>query len=193
MPSPATMNLLLGTWTSILQGVIIIVLILALLTPSKDKNNKKKRFPQLVTHVISKHALLLVFLASLASVLGSLYYSEIAGYEPCKLCWIQRIFLYPQAIITFIALIKKDRKALHYTLVLSTFAAAVAAYHYSGQIGLSDLACDATGVGVKCSTRFMMTFGYITIPMMSLTIAISNILLSFIGICKYNPVDSKNK
>src|SRR3989339_500023 len=47
----------------------------------------------------------------LAATAGSLYYSEIAGYNPCKLCWYQRIFMYPLVPIFGLALFNKDRRA----------------------------------------------------------------------------------
>ena len=46
------------------------------------------------------NGILFAFLIALVSMLGSLYFSEIARLEPCELCWFQRIFMYPQVIIT---------------------------------------------------------------------------------------------
>ena len=34
---------------------------------------------------------------------GSLYFSEVANYVPCRLCWFQRIAMYPLAVILLIA------------------------------------------------------------------------------------------
>lgn len=117
---------------------------------------------------IAAHALSLAFLVALASVLGSLYYSEIAGFAPCKLCWIQRIFMYPQVILLGIALWKKDYGITLYSVVLSFLGALVALDHQILQTtGTSILPCSAEGV--SCSQRFVMQYGYVTIPMMSLT------------------------
>src|SRR4029079_16621504 len=30
---------------------------------------------------------------------GSLFLSEVAGFVPCELCWYQRIFMYPLAVV----------------------------------------------------------------------------------------------
>src|SRR3990167_2304136 len=57
-----------------------------------------------------KRALLCAFIVSLSATLGSLYLSEVAGFEPCKLCWFQRIFMYPLVIITAIAFRKQHNK-----------------------------------------------------------------------------------
>jgi len=110
------------------------------------------------------------FLVALISVAISLIYSDIIGYEPCKLCWIQRVFLYPQVIILGLALWKKCRDAEIYCLALSTIGAVIAGYHFYGQSFNPNAlpACDAVG-GVSCALRFFVEFGYVTIPMMSLT------------------------
>ncbi|MSZ34037.1 MAG: disulfide bond formation protein B, partial [Actinobacteria bacterium] len=41
-------------------------------------------------------------------LLGSLYFSEIVNYKPCRLCWFQRTMMYPLAIILIIAALRKD-------------------------------------------------------------------------------------
>src|SRR3954449_3294771 len=38
---------------------------------------------------------------ALTATLGSLYFSEIAHFEPCRLCWFQRICMYPLAVVPF--------------------------------------------------------------------------------------------
>jgi disulfide bond formation protein DsbB len=117
-----------------------------------------------------KNAILFSFIVALIATLGSLFYSEIAGYEPCKLCWFQRILMYPQAIILGTALLKRDKSVFNYSIILSAIGAAIAGYHYLLQIGVApELPCSAVGFSAACSQRFVMKFGYITIPMMALT------------------------
>lgn len=45
--------------------------------------------------------------ASIIAMFGSLYFSEIKQYEPCALCWYQRIIMYPFTVISGIAIIRK--------------------------------------------------------------------------------------
>lgn len=119
---------------------------------------------------VSKRAILFAFIVSLTATLGSLFYSEIAGYTPCKLCWFQRIFMYPQPILFAVAMWKKDKGIVKYALALSIIGGLIALYHYLLQVGVvPNGACGAVGYSVSCSQRFVMEFGYITIPMMSLT------------------------
>ena len=50
----------------------------------------------------------MIFIVSLIAILGSLYFSEIRLYEPCEMCWYQRILMYPLVLLSFIGLIKND-------------------------------------------------------------------------------------
>ena len=64
------------------------------------------------------------FFLSLGLLLSSLclavlYFSEIRQYEPCELCWYQRIVMYPFVIILGIAYIKKDYQIAFYSMILS--------------------------------------------------------------------------
>ena len=66
----------------------------------------RNRYPRLLQFATA-HAVLFSFIIATAATLGSLFYSEIAGYEPCKLCWFERIFMYPQSLVFLVALWKR--------------------------------------------------------------------------------------
>lgn len=154
----STANVILSSLTVIGQAVIVLVAILFLARQTK------------LLEFISKRAILFSFIVALVATLGSLFYSEVAGYEPCKLCWFQRIFMYPQIVILGIALWKKNGLVNYNSIALSIIGAAIAGYHYLLQIGVApELPCAAVGYSAACSQRFVMNFGYITIPMMALT------------------------
>ena len=40
-------------------------------------------------------ALWIAFLVAATATAGSLYFSEVADFTPCRLCWFQRIAMYP--------------------------------------------------------------------------------------------------
>lgn len=117
------------------------------------------------------HAIFLGFLASLGALLASVYYSNVAGYEPCLLCWYQRILLWPQALIFGLALLKKkDQSVVDYAIFLSVVGALIAIYHVYIEFGGTDiLNCDAVEGAVSCSRRYVQEFRYVTMPVMSLT------------------------
>ncbi len=129
----------------------------------------------------ARHGLLLMFIVALTATLGSLYFSEISGWAPCKYCWIQRIFMYPQVILLAIALWKRDTTVARYILALCLIGGAYAAYHY--YIQMYDIIASPTNPATPCDasgescvkTPFIM-FGYITIPMMALTAFVLNAL-----------------
>lgn len=118
----------------------------------------------------SVHAYPLAFIVAASAVLASLFYSEVAGFPPCSLCWWQRIFIYPQAAILAMALYERDRRVGDYLILLSGLGAVVAIYHAYLQYGGTPLGSCGTGVGaVSCAQVFVNAFGYITMPIMSLT------------------------
>ena len=71
----------------------------------------------------------LAWIIATTSMLGSLYLSEVAKFVPCKLCWYQRICMYPLALILGIAAARRDRTVRVYVLPLAGIGAAIAAYH----------------------------------------------------------------
>lgn len=130
---------------------------------------------------VSQRAYVLAYIVAFVATAGSLFYSEVAHYTPCKLCWFQRIFMYPQVLLTFQALWKKDRQLADYLIAMSVIGAVIALYHYLLQIGVvPELQCSAVGVSVKCSDHFSLNYGYITIPLMAFT-AFTLIILSMIS------------
>ena len=74
--------------------------------------------------------LLVCWLASLASSLGSLFFSEVLGLEPCVLCWYQRIAMFPLVPILAIGLYKQDLYSVRYALPLAGAGTLIALYHF---------------------------------------------------------------
>lgn len=125
---------------------------------------------------VPKLMLLVVFFAAASS----LYYSEVLGYLPCKLCWYQRIFLYPQILILTMGLINKDKQVINYSIMLSIIGAFVALDHYILQFSsISFIPCSSEIV--SCSKRYVFEYGYITFPLMSLSAFALIILFGLIG------------
>lgn len=114
------------------------------------------------------HAVPCAFFVSLFAVFTSLFYSEVAGFAPCSLCWIQRAFMYPLPFIFLFVWIKRDRRAESIAFVFALIGAAVAAYNWFIQSGgTAFVPCPPTGE--SCARVFFTQFGYVTIPVMSLT------------------------
>ena len=165
-----TINKILAGGTIFLQ-IIILVIAINLLFFRKHDN------PFLL--FIKKYTFILGFLVALGGVLLSLFYSNVIGYPPCELCWIQRIFLYPQLILFGMELYKKDKSMVDFSIVFAVLGAITSIYHiYIENGGTSSLSCaDPSKGGVSCAVRYIYEFGYVTMPIMALTLSVFIIVI----------------
>lgn len=117
---------------------------------------------------------------SIIATFGSLYFSEIKQYEPCELCWYQRILMYPFTVILGIAVIKKDYRISLYTMILSGIGALISTYHYLIQ-KVTFFTDHAAACGrVPCTGSYINLFGFITIPFLAGTAFILIFICSYI-------------
>lgn len=112
----------------------------------------------------------IAFAAALVAMLGSLYFSEVADFVPCTLCWYQRIAMYPLVVVLLVAALRRDRgSAFAYGLPLCVIGAAISAYHIYIEINPDAEAGFCTAGGPPCSTKWIEEFGYVTIPVLAIT------------------------
>jgi disulfide bond formation protein DsbB len=116
------------------------------------------------------YELWLAFLVSAIATGGSLFFSEIANFVPCELCWYQRICMYPLSIITLLAALANDHKVARYLLPLPVIGAGISIYHLFVENGVirQTQACLLSAPG-GCATKWIDEFGYVTIPTLALT------------------------
>ena len=136
-----------------------------------------------VIRFVGENALLLAFVTALSATLGSLFYSEVIGYEPCVLCWWIRVFTFPLVAIFGLALYKKGRSSTDAAFAFATplviLGFLVGFYFtYTTFGGASLLPC--TAEGGACSKLFVNKFGYVTIPSMALTTSVILLLISWV-------------
>ena len=100
---------------------------------------------------------------------GSLFFSEIAGYVPCELCWYQRICMYPLSLLTLFAASHSDYRFARYLLPFPVIGAGVSIYHLliENNVITEPSACRVGGAG--CAVKWINEFGYMTIPTLALT------------------------
>lgn len=122
--------------------------------------------------------LFLSWAIAVIALFGSLYFSEIRKFEPCELCWYQRIFMYPLTIILGIAYVKKDWKISFYTMILSAIGGSISLYHYSLQKFLLTKEGSLFCGRIPCHAQYIDWFGFITIPFLALTAFIIIFILS---------------
>ncbi|MEI8230275.1 MAG: disulfide bond formation protein B [Candidatus Peregrinibacteria bacterium] len=175
MITPSTVIQALSVLT-VLGQILIAVLIIGILVRTMILKKVCYLIP-----LFQKHGLVILFIIATIATCGSLYFSEIAGFPPCKLCWFQRIFMYAQVPLLLLALNKRDRSIAPYILLLSILGIIFSTWHYSEQIYYNIhpeaiTSCDPTGV--SCVNFQILAFGYITIPLMAFTAFLMNIAVS---------------
>lgn len=109
----------------------------------------------------------LAWLVATTSTAGSLYLSEIAGYEPCRLCWYQRFAMYPLILVLGYAILRNSRAATWIGLVMSGIGMGISGYHVALQ-RLPDLDMGTCSLDVPCTGIYVEELGFITIPTMAL-------------------------
>lgn len=115
-----------------------------------------------------ENALIFIWTTAFIATMGSLYFSEVREFEPCTLCWYQRILMYPIVLISGIALFQKNAKIALTTAVFSVVGGSISLYHYGIQ-KLSFLRDSAPACGnVPCTGQYVNYLGFITIPFMAL-------------------------
>jgi hypothetical protein len=96
---------------------------------------------QLVRRAVWGYELWLAFVVAAIATGGSLYYSDIAHFSPCELCWYQRIAMYPLSIVTLLAALANEHRIARYFLPLPLVGAGVSTYHLlveNGVVGSHD-------------------------------------------------------
>jgi len=122
----------------------------------------------------------LAFLVAATATLGSLYFSEIADFVPCRLCWFQRIAMYPLAPILFVGAIRRDPAVRWYAAPIAVVGAAIAGYHMliEWRPELDTGACELTGP--SCTAFWFREFGFITLATMAFVGFLTILTLLFV-------------
>lgn len=157
------LNYLLALGTVATQIIVVALLVIFLL-------RKKVAVFGDIAESVGNVGMWAAFLVSLIAAGMTLYYESL-GFEPCPLCWWQRVFLYPQVMLFGMALWcgKYRQTAIDASIAFSVLGAGVALYHHALQmLPGSGLPCPATGV--SCAQRIFFEFGYVTYPMMALSV-----------------------
>jgi disulfide bond formation protein DsbB len=116
------------------------------------------------------YELWLAFVVAAIATGGSLFFSEIAHFVPCELCWYQRICMYPLSILTLLMAVHDDHRAARYLLPLPVVGAGVSVYHLliENKVVGESTTCSISAPG-GCGVKWINEFGYMTIPTLALT------------------------
>ncbi|MFZ2268028.1 MAG: disulfide bond formation protein B [Azonexus sp.] len=107
------------------------------------------------------------WLIAMASTLGALFFGEIMHYPTCTLCWYQRIFMFPLAVILPLGLFPLERSVIRYALPLAAIGSLIALFHQLLVAGVIPESLKPCQQGIPCSVTVVSWFGFLTIPLLS--------------------------
>ncbi|MGB7861408.1 MAG: disulfide oxidoreductase [Acidimicrobiia bacterium] len=129
--------------------------------------------------MLGSNGLWFAWVVALVATVGSLVYSEAIHFLPCRLCWFQRIAMYPMSIILLVGAIRKETQARFYALPFALGGLLISIWHYLTQAfpSLEGGSCDPLN---PCSARYVEVFGFVSIPFMAGTgFTLIAVLLTF--------------
>ncbi|EYC50055.1 disulfide bond formation protein [Hylemonella gracilis str. Niagara R] len=113
----------------------------------------------------------LLFAAWLIALLASLvvlFVGEVMGQAPCNLCWFQRAFMFPLAIVLGVASLRADAGGWRYALPLAGAGLLVAGFHSLLYLGLIPERITPCSQGLSCTSADMTILGGLPLPMLAL-------------------------
>lgn len=112
--------------------------------------------------------LYLAWVIALGSTLSVLFIGEVLGQTPCVLCWFQRAFMFPLAVVLGIAVWRNDLAIRVYALPLALIGAAIALWHLGIYVGLiSEAVQPCAATSPSCVGQSMKVLG-LPLPLLSL-------------------------
>jgi disulfide bond formation protein DsbB len=108
-------------------------------------------------------ALPLAAAVAITCTFGSLWFSEVEHFQPCRLCWFQRTAMYPLSVITLVAAVRRDRGVKWYVVPVALIGMAISTYHYliEWYPNLESTSCEPS---VPCTYVWFRRFGFVSLP-----------------------------
>lgn len=141
----------IATFLTVLCWVFIVLFMISRFVPKlKDKFGS----------VLGENVFFLLWLIPVVAMFMSLYFSEVLGWRPCKLCWYQRGFMYSLALLMLIYWFKRTALIRRIGYVLAGIGPIVSIYHVAVEIkpSLESLSCDPNN---SCAAPWFGTLNWI--------------------------------
>ena len=107
------------------------------------------------------------WIVALVATLGALFVGEVLHQAPCYLCWHQRAFMFPLAVVLGIATWRSDAGVAVYGLPLSLIGWLIATTHLLLYWNVIPRTIEPCGSGPSCTGNNMAIFGSIPLPLLS--------------------------
>ena len=153
--------------TIVADAVVVVAVVLAiaaLVSPRARRAVVSWRAPP-----SAPQSVLFAWIVATVTTLGSLYYSEHAGFVPCELCWYQRIVMYPLVIVLGVG-VAAARPAVWMTaLLFVVIGAPLSLYHWLVErvpAFAESSSCSAT---TPCSAPWFEKLGFVTLAWMAMS------------------------
>jgi hypothetical protein len=160
-----TVTLFLALLAVVAQVAVVAFVVLAV---GRRFSATLRRAGDRIVAEVGPQALGLAAAVAAVCTAGSLYLSEVANFPPCRLCWYQRIAMYPLVPILAVAAIAKAYWIRPFVAAVAAVGASISIYHLLVERypTLESSSCDPDN---PCSIIWVERLGYLTIPTMALS------------------------
>ena len=152
--------------TLLANAAVIVAVILAL---GALVSTRMRELGIAVLSAVGPSARLLACIVATVTTLGSLYYSEIANFVPCRLCWYQRICMYPLAVILLVGLLLRDRRVRWYAAPFVIVGAPLSLYHWLVERVDFFAKSSSCSAEAPCTVPWFQELGYVTLAFMAMS------------------------
>jgi len=152
--------------TLLANAAVIVAVILAL---GALVSTRMRELGMAVLSAVGPSARLLAWIVATVTTLGSLYYSEIANFVPCRLCWYQRICMYPLAVILLVGLLLRDRRVRWYAAPFVIVGAPLSLYHWLVERVDFFAKSSSCSAEAPCTVPWFQELGYVTLAFMAMS------------------------
>ena len=148
------------------DAVVVVALVLAIAALVSPR--ARAAVVSLAT-AVAPQAVLFAWIVATVTTLGSLYYSEHAGFIPCELCWYQRIVMYPLVIVLGVAWLRRDRQVWKTALVFVVIGAPLSLYHWLVERVPAFAESSSCSITVPCTAPYFEKLGFVTLAWMAMS------------------------
>ena len=159
-------------------GAVLGLLVLVL---AGRRSTTARAWLDAVRSAVGPSALASAFVVAALAMAGSLYFSEVAHFEPCRLCWYQRIAMYPLVLILGIAAWRRDLHVRRYAAPLAAVGAIIATYHYALE-WFPALDAGVCSAATPCSVVWFRELGFVSLPYLALSAF--GLILALLGLAR---------
>lgn len=136
---------------------------------------KDSRFSQ----ILRANSLPLMAAIATVATVGSLYFSEVENFRPCRYCWFQRVPMYSLAFILILAVVKKDHFIRPYARLLACVGAVISIVHYLTE-WFPSLESKQCALDIPCAAVWYRSFGFVTLSFSALCGFVAILALSLL-------------